>query len=73
MFQGDGTLPHTVNVTMAWLREKFGKRLLSLKAEVEWAPHSPDLNLQISSSRSSSRTTSTRKTLQYCCIENSYH
>ena len=26
------------------LREKFGKRLISRKAEVEWAPHSPDLN-----------------------------
>ena len=29
---------------MAWLREKFGERLICHKAEVEWAPHSPDLN-----------------------------
>ena len=43
-FQQDGAPPHTANVTMAWLREKFGKRLISRKAEVEWAPHSPDLN-----------------------------
>ena len=43
-FQQDGAPPHTANVTMAWLRENFGKRLISCKAEVEWAPHSPDLN-----------------------------
>ena len=43
-FQQDGAPPHTANVTMAWLREKFGKRLISRKAEVEWAPHSPELN-----------------------------
>jgi hypothetical protein len=62
-FQQDGAPPHTANVTMAWLREKFGERLISRKAEVEWAPHSPDLNPQISSSGGSSRTTSTRVTL----------
>ena len=29
---------------MAWLQEHFPGRLISLKAEVEWAPHSPDLS-----------------------------
>ena len=45
-FQQDGASPHNANVTMAWLREKFGERLICHKAEVKWAPHSPDLNLR---------------------------
>ena len=34
------------NVTMAWLREKFGERLINYKAEVKWVLYSSDLNPQ---------------------------
>ena len=44
----NGSPPHAVNLTMGWLREMFGKRLISHNAEVEWAPNSLDLNPQIS-------------------------
>lgn len=43
-FLQNGVLPHTANVTMAWLHEKFGEHLISCKAEVEWAPHLLNLN-----------------------------
>ena len=43
-FQQDGASPHTSNNSLAWLRERFHERLISRKCEVEWAPHSPDLN-----------------------------
>ena len=43
-FQQDRASPHTSNNSLAWLRERFHERLISRKCEVEWAPHSPDLN-----------------------------
>ena len=46
-FQQDGATPHTSNHTLDWLRERFQERLISRKCDVEWAPHSPDLNPQI--------------------------
>ena len=36
--------PHTSNHTLDWLREQFQERLINRKCDVEWAPHSPDLN-----------------------------
>lgn len=44
-FQQDGATPHTANETIAWLRQRFEERLISRRCDVEWAPHSPDLNL----------------------------
>ena len=43
-FQQDGATPHTANETIAWLRQRFEERLVSGRGDVEWAPHSPDLN-----------------------------
>jgi len=43
-FQQDGATPHTSNETIAWLRQRFEGRLISRRCDVEWAPHSPDLN-----------------------------
>lgn len=43
-FQQDGATPHTANVTLAWLDEKFPDRLISRRRDPEWSPHSPDLN-----------------------------
>ena len=34
--------PHTSNVSLAWLRERFDDRLISRRCDVEWAAHSPD-------------------------------
>ena len=34
----------TSNHTLDWLREPFQERLISRKCDVEWAPHSPNLN-----------------------------
>ena len=39
-----GATPHTTNETIAWLRQRFEERLISIRCDVEWAPHSPDLN-----------------------------
>ena len=44
IFQQDGAPPHCSNDSMAWLREHFGERLISRKAEFKWPPYSPDLN-----------------------------
>ena len=30
--------------SLDWLAQNFGKRVISLKAKHEWAPHSPDLS-----------------------------
>ena len=46
-FQQDGATPHTSNVSLAWLRERFDDRLISMRCDVEWTAHSPDLNPQI--------------------------
>lgn len=43
-FQQDGATPHTAYETRAFLTQKFGNRVISLKTEHVWAPHSPDLN-----------------------------
>ena len=42
-FQQDGAPPHTANITMEWLRGHFGDRLISRKAAITWASHSPDM------------------------------
>ena len=43
-FQQDGATPHTSNNTLLWLRQRFGDRLISRRCDIEWAPHSLDLN-----------------------------
>ena len=43
-FQQDGAIPHTSNVFLAWLRERFDDRLISRRCDVESAAHSPYLN-----------------------------
>ena len=45
-FQQDGASPHTSKLSLDWLQsaENFGARVISLKADFEWAPHSPDLS-----------------------------
>ena len=40
----DGATPHTVNVTLGWLKRSFHDRIISRRTEIEWATHSPDLN-----------------------------
>ena len=60
-FQQDGATPHTANETLAWLRQRFEERLISRRCDVEWAPHSPDLNPQIFICGVSSKTMYTRK------------
>ena len=42
--QQDGASSHTAKVSLDWLAQNFGKRVISLKAKLEWAPHSPDLS-----------------------------
>jgi len=44
-FQQDSAAPHTSNMVLEWLADTFGRRLLSLKTERSWPPHSPHLNL----------------------------
>ena len=43
-FKQDGTSSHTSNLSQYWLKENFGGRVISLKTDLEWAPHSPDLS-----------------------------
>ena len=43
-FQQDGATPHTAAASHLWLQERFPGRVISLKEEVQWAPHSPDLS-----------------------------
>ena len=40
----DGAPPHTANATMSTLKETFGDRLISKKANFAWALRSPDMN-----------------------------
>ena len=42
--QQDGAAPHTAKSSLEWLSEHFPDRLITLKGEVQWAPHSPDLS-----------------------------
>ena len=43
-FQQDGATPHTAAASRLWLQQRFPGRVISLKEEVQWAPHSPDLS-----------------------------
>ena len=43
-FQQDSVTPHTPAASRLWLQERFPGRVISLKEEVQWAPHSPDLS-----------------------------
>ena len=43
-FQQDGATPHTAKQTLTWLEDRFHGRIISLKTEQPWPPHSPDLN-----------------------------
>lgn len=43
-FQQDGASPHTSKLALEWLKNNFGDRVISLKSDFEWAPHSPDLS-----------------------------
>lgn len=41
----DGATSHTTADVMAFLNDKFRGRVISRKAEIEWPPYSPDLNV----------------------------
>ena len=43
-FQQDRATPHNANISKEWLTEHFGRRIISSKFPIEWAPHSPDLS-----------------------------
>ena len=43
-FQQDGATPHTADITLEWLDERFSDRLISRRRDTEWSPHSPDLS-----------------------------
>ena len=43
-FQQDGASSHTSKLAFDWLHANFGKRVISLKTQFEWSPHSPDLS-----------------------------
>ena len=43
-FQQDGAAPHTAREALDWLNGHFPSQHISLKAAVQWAPRSPDLN-----------------------------
>ena len=42
-FQQDGATPHTARVTLRWLEERFGTRLISRGTDTPRPAHSPDL------------------------------
>ena len=42
-FQQDGATAHTARASMTVLRAKFPGRLISLRGDIPWAAHSPDL------------------------------
>ncbi|PNF43865.1 hypothetical protein B7P43_G04223, partial [Cryptotermes secundus] len=42
-FQQDGATAHTARAPMTVLRAKFPGRLISLRGDIPWAAHSPDL------------------------------
>jgi len=43
-YMQDGAPPHTAHDTITLLKTIFKRRLVALGTDVEWAPHSPDLN-----------------------------
>ena len=40
----DGATAHTARNSRQWLAESFGDRVISLKTDFPWSPHSPDLS-----------------------------
>ena len=42
-FQKDGSISHISSSILLWLRQRFEDRLINMRCDVEWAPHSPDL------------------------------
>ena len=49
-FQQDGATAHTFQRAMGILREMFPGHLISLRGDISWSIHSPDLNRAIFSS-----------------------
>jgi hypothetical protein len=43
-FQQDGATPHTAKQTLEWLKQRFHGKIISLKTDKPWPPHSPDLS-----------------------------
>ena len=43
-FQQDGAAPHTAQLVLDYLQQRFPDRLISFKTDVMWPPRSPDLN-----------------------------
>lgn len=43
-FQQDGASSHSAQLSLQFLRQIFGSRVISLKTSFEWPPHSPDCN-----------------------------
>lgn len=41
-FQQDGARAHTSNLSLEWLRQKFGDRIISGNTAIPWPAHSPD-------------------------------
>ncbi len=44
IFMQDGASPNTAKKTMDLLEKYFGGKIISIKSEDIWPPHSPDLN-----------------------------
>ena len=44
-FQQNGATPHTTSAVFDWIKETFEDRVVSLKTQYAWTPHSPDLSL----------------------------
>lgn len=44
VFQQDGAAPHTAQVVLDYLQQRFPDRLISFRTQVMWPPRSPDLN-----------------------------
>ena len=43
-FQQDGATPHTEKQTLEWIEERFHERVISLKTDNPWPPHSQGLS-----------------------------
>ena len=43
-FQQDGPTPHSSNNILSWLRQQFEDQLIGRRCDIEWVPHSPELN-----------------------------
>ena len=43
-YQQDGATPHTAKQTLEWIEERFRGKVISLKTDNPWPPHSPDLS-----------------------------